>query len=98
MVLIVPAPGTRDTIRFDPVAGAKVRIMRNVLVNGRATQVLALELTTGVTGAFAVKDLPGGYYVVYADPPEGSPWSPNFSYLAATKAQVSVDVYLWKKP
>jgi hypothetical protein len=29
----------RDTLRFEPVAGAKVRIMRNLLVNGAATHV-----------------------------------------------------------
>lgn len=97
MVLIEPAPGVRDTIRVDPVAGAKVRIMRNVLVNGVATQVLALELTTDAAGRFGVKDLPGGYYVAYADPPAGSPWAPSWAYFSATSSAVNVDVYLWKR-
>jgi hypothetical protein len=71
--------------------------MRNVLVNGVATQVLAIELTTDAAGRFSVKELPGGYYIAYADPPAGSPWAPNWAYLAATSPAVNVDVYLWKR-
>jgi len=76
---------TRDTLRFDPIAGVNVRIMRNVLVNGVATQVLAAQLVTDALGRFAVKDLAGGYYVVYAEPPAGSVWSNSFSYLDAKR-------------
>jgi hypothetical protein len=98
VTVIAPAPGVRDTLRFDPIAGAKVRVMRNLLVDGKATQRLAAELVTDANGAFAVKDLAGGYYVVYADPPAGSPYQSSFSYLAATRPEVKVDVYLWRRP
>jgi hypothetical protein len=97
IVVIPPTTGGRDTLRFDPIAGAKVRIMRNLLVDGKATQRLAAELVTDANGAFAVKDLPGGYYVVYADPPAGSPYNSSFSYLFANKPEVKVDVYLWRR-
>jgi hypothetical protein len=97
VVVVVPSAGMRDTLRFDPIAGAKVRIMRNLLVNGTASQVLAAELTSDGAGRFSVKDLAGGYYVVYVDPPAGSIWEKNFAYLAATQPNVSVDVYLWRR-
>ena len=97
VVVIDPAPGVRDTLRFDPVAGMPLRIMRNVLVDGLAKQVLALQLTSDAQGRFSAKELPGGYYVIYAEPAAGSPWAPSFSYLAATKADVTVDVYVWKR-
>jgi hypothetical protein len=97
VVVIAPAPGVRDTLRFDPVAGMPLRIMRNVLVDGVAKQVLALQLTSDSQGRFSAKDLPGGYYVIYAEPAAGSPWAPSFSYLAATKPDVTVDVYVWKR-
>ena len=97
VVVITPAPGVRDTLRFDPIAGVNVRIMRNVLVNGVAKQVLAAELVSDAAGRFAVKDLAGGYYVVYAEPPAGSIWSNSFSYLDANRPEVSVDVFLWRR-
>lgn len=97
VVVIAPTPGVRDTLRFDPVAGMPLRIMRNVLVDGVAKQVLALQLTSDSQGRFSAKDLPGGYYVIYAEPAAGSPWAPSFSYLAATKPDVTVDVYVWKR-
>lgn len=95
--VIAPTAGSRDTIQFVPVALAKIRVMRNVLVNGAASQVLAAELTSDAAGQFSIKDLAGGYYIVYADPPEGSGYEKNWSYLAALKPEVTVDVYLWKK-
>ncbi|HJU76282.1 MAG TPA: hypothetical protein VJ717_21255 [Gemmatimonadaceae bacterium] len=95
IVPITPTAGSRDTLRFDPIAGAKVRIMRNVLVNGAATQVLAAELVTDVNGRFSAS-LTGGYYVLYAEPPAGTDWSKSLSYLAASRPEVTVDLYLWK--
>ncbi|MEW5915394.1 MAG: hypothetical protein AB1762_03270 [Gemmatimonadota bacterium] len=98
VTVIAPGPGVRDTLRFEAIAGAKVRVMRNLLVDGQATQRLAAERVTDANGAFTVRDLAGGYYVVYADPPAGSPYQSSFSYLAATKPEVKVDVYLWRRP
>ena len=96
IVPITPTAGSRDTLRFDPIAGAKVRIMRNLLVNGAATQVIAAERVSDANGKFSAS-LAGGWYVVYVEPPAGTNWSKSFSYLAANRAEVSVDVYLWKQ-
>jgi hypothetical protein len=96
LVFIEPAPGVRDTMRLDPLAGIKVRIMRNIIVNGSSAQELAAELVTDANGAFKTS-LKGGYYVVYAEPPANSIWNKSFSYLAATRPDVNVTVYLWKK-
>lgn len=96
MVAVTPTAGSRDTMRFDPVPGARVRIMRNVLVNGASSQVLSVELVTDANGRFSAS-LAGGYFVVYAEPPAGTIWSKSFSYLAANRPEVSVDVYLWKR-
>jgi hypothetical protein len=98
VVVITPTPGARDTLRFDPLPGVNVRIMRNVLVDGVAKQVLAAQLVSDAQGRFAVKELAGGYYVVYAEPPAGSIWGNSFSYLNANRAEVTVDVYLWRRP
>jgi len=96
IVFMTPGPGVRDTVRLDPVVGAKVTIMRNILVNGRSAQELAAALTTDASGRFTVT-VKGGYYVVYAEPPAGSIWSKSYSYLPATQPNVNVDVYLWKR-
>jgi hypothetical protein len=98
VVVISPTPDVRDTLRFEPIAGAKLRVMRNLLVDGKAVQRLAAELVSDANGTYALRDLPGGYYVVYADPPAGSQYSSSFSYLAATKPEVKLDIYLWRRP
>ena len=89
--------GTGDSISFEPVPHARLRIMRNVIVDGTATQVLAIELLTGDHGEYTVTGLPGGYYIVYAYPPTGSVYADNWSYLAAMQTEVTTDVYVWKK-
>ena len=92
-----PAPGVTDTLRFDPLAGVPLRIMRNLLVNGQATQVLAAETTSGASGEFRVDALAGGYYVIYATAPAGSPWVSNHTLVAGTSNEVLANVYLWRQ-
>jgi len=94
----VNLPGVSgDTLAFEPIPRTRLRIMRNVLVEGSATQVLAVELLAGAHGEYTVTGLPGGYYIVYAYPPSGSVWADNWTYLPAMQAEVTADVYLWKK-
>ncbi len=92
----VPTQGS-DSMHFEPVRHAKIRVMQNVLVNGESSQVLAVEMLSDDAGGYMIKDLPGGYYVVYAYPPAGSAYAQNWSYLAALDPEVKLDVYVWKK-
>ena len=92
-----PAPGVTDTLRYDPVAGVPLRVMRNLLVNGQATQVLAAETTSGASGEYRINGLAGGYYVIYATPPAGSPYASNHALVAGTANEVLANVYLWRK-
>jgi hypothetical protein len=97
VVGVTPAPaGSADSLKYEGIARAKVRIMRNVVVNGTVSEVLAIELLSNNAGDFTVNDLPGGYYVVYADPPAGSIFQKSWTYLSALQTQVAVQVYLWK--
>jgi hypothetical protein len=90
--------GSNDTLHFTPVAGAAIEIWRNLLVNGAATQELAARTTAGADGAFEVPGLAGGYYIVKAAPPAGSGYASNWEYLAGTRSEVKVDVFVWKEP
>jgi hypothetical protein len=92
---IAPAPGVRDTLRHDPLAGVPLRVMRNLLVDGKATQVLAAETTSGSAGEFRLNGLAGGYYVIYATAPPGSPWLSTYTLVAGTSNEVVANVYLW---
>jgi hypothetical protein len=93
----VPTQGSADSMHFEAVRRARIRVMQNVLVNGEASQVLAVEMLSDDSGGYVIRDLPGGYYVVYAYPPAGSAYSQNWSYLAALDPEVKLDVYVWKK-
>lgn len=92
-----PVSGPGDTLRFEPIARASIEVVRNVLVNGAAQQVLAATLASGAEGEYRIADLPGGYYIVRATPPTGSAYAANWEYLPATKPEVRVDVYLWRR-
>lgn len=89
--------GSSDSLHFEPVAGARIKLYHNVLVNGTATQILAAETTSGADGAYRVTGLVGGYYIVQAAAPAGSAYADNFAYLAGTASEVKTDVYLWRK-
>lgn len=86
-----------DTLSFEPLAGAAIRIVRNVLVNGAATQELAAETVSDGDGAYSVSGLAAGYYIVEAAPPSGSSYASGWSYLAGQASDVKVDVYLWPR-
>jgi hypothetical protein len=88
--------GSADSLQYQPIARAKIRIMHNVVENGQASEVLAVQLVANDAGEFTVNNLPGGYYIVYADPPAGSIYRGSWSYLSAMQPLVAATVYLWK--
>jgi hypothetical protein len=87
-----------DTLSYEPIAGAAVRIYRNLLVDGAATQVLAAQTTSDAAGQYRVEGLEGGYYIVKAVAPAGSPYADSWTYAAGTAPEVTADVYLWRQP
>jgi hypothetical protein len=98
VTVLTPSSGVQDTLNFTPVAGAKVRIIHNLLVNGEAKQELAAETVSDANGTYAVSGLEGGYYIVEAEPPAGSSYAAAQEYLAAQSPDVTLNVYLWKQP
>lgn len=97
VTVLAPSPGVQDTLNYTPLAGAKIRIIHNLLVKGEATQELAAEVVSDADGAFAVSGLEGGYYIVEADPPSGSQYAAGQEYLAGQSPDVTLNVYLWKQ-
>lgn len=85
-----------DTLHFTPIAGASVKLVRNVLVDGTATQLAAGETTSASNGTYHFTNLAGGYYIVNVAPPAGSPYTSSWNYVAGTAASVVVDVFLWR--
>lgn len=94
---IEPAPGVQDTLSYAPIPGAKIRVVHNLLVNGEARQELAAETVSDANGAYSVRDLEAGYYIVEAAPPAGSLFGAAQEYLAGQSPDVTLDVYLWKQ-
>jgi hypothetical protein len=90
--------GSADTLAFEPIVGARIRIHRNILVDGEARQVLAAETTSGANGAYDVKSLAGGYYIVSVEAPPGSRYRDGWTYLSGISPEVKLDVHLWPKP
>ena len=87
-----------DTLSFEPIVGARIRIFRNVLVNGDSSQVFVADARSRANGVYEVKGLAGGYYTVTATPPAGSGYARGSAFLAATAPDVRLDVYLFPKP
>ena len=91
------ASNSADTLRADPIPGIPIRIMRNLLVNGQATQTLAAETTSDANGEYRATGLAGGYYVAYANPAAGSVWASNYVLIAGTTPNVTANIYLGRK-
>lgn len=87
-----------DTISFEPIVGARIRIFRNILVNGDSSQVFVADARSKANGVYEVTGLAGGYYTVTATPPAGSGYGKGSAFLAATTPDVKLDVYLFPKP
>jgi len=97
VLAIVPVPATSsgDTLRFDAIGGASVKVQRNTLVNGVATQTVVAQVKTGTDGRYDIPSQPGGYYVVTATGAGGSGYGENY-VLVPVKSDAEVDVYLGK--
>jgi hypothetical protein len=91
-----PVAGSTDTLRHTPLPHARITLKRNVLVNHQAAQELAGEFIADVDGRFAIEGLRGGHYIIEAAAP-GSGYRAGWEYLAATRSELAVDVYLWKE-
>jgi hypothetical protein len=85
-----------DTLAHVPLAGVTVKLFRNGTVNGASTSTFVSEVVTGAGGTFSFGSIPGGYYLLRSYPPAGSGYGESLSYLDATRAQVSMNIYVWQ--
>ena len=93
-----PAGTRNDTLSFLPIAGATVKLFHNRLIDGAGVSVFIGEVVTGADGAHRFGPIPGGYYLLRVYPPAGSGFGESLSYLAATQAQVTMNIHVWKRP
>ena len=77
-----------------PVAGARVTLYRNVLVDGRGVSLHVADQTTGADGAFAFVDVVGGPYVLAHDVTADHTYGDAVAYALGTTAEVHVDLQL----
>ena len=70
-----------------PVAGATVKLYHNVLVDGAGVSVYVSETVSGADGRFHFDNVPFGYYLLRSG-------ANGLSYLAATSATVTLDVWV----
>jgi hypothetical protein len=87
-----------DTVQFTPIAGATVKLFHNRMVDGASASVFISEVVTGADGAYRFGPIPGGYYLLRVYPPAGSGFGESLSYLPATRAEVTMNLYVWKRP
>jgi hypothetical protein len=94
IVRVAGAAGN-DTLRFDPIAGATIKLWHNVLSNGNASSVLVGQAASGPNGSYDFPQQPGGYYWVAVSAPSSSGYGDATS-LVPLDAQAEVNVYLGK--
>ena len=80
-------------VAHSPIAGATVQAIRNAIVNGVRSQAIAAEVRSDSAGVYEMPPLPGGYYIVSATAPQGSPLR-GFPELVPLTARAHVDIYL----
>lgn len=89
------APG--DTLSaFVPIAGARVTLYRNVLVDGRGVSQPVGERTTGADGAYEFAGVPGGYYILALNVTAEQFYGETFVYVPGTRDDVSADIRRWQ--
>ena len=87
-----------DTLTgFTPVAGARVTLYRNVLVDGRGVSQLVGERTTGADGSFVFESAPGGPYVLAYNTTPERPYGDALTYVMGNQAQVTADLRIWTR-
>ena len=90
------APG--DTLSsFVPIAGARITLYRNVLVDGRGVSVKFGERTTGADGVFDFTGVPGGYFILSLNVTPEQFYGETFVYVAGTRPEVTADVRVWTR-
>jgi len=94
-IVRIPGAAGNDTLRFDPIAGATIKLWHNVLSNGNASSVLVGQVTSGSNGAYEFPQQTGGYYWVAVSAPSSSGFGDAWS-LVPLDAQAEVNVYLGK--
>jgi hypothetical protein len=87
-----------DTLTgFTPVAGARVTLYRNVLVDGRGVSQLVGERTTGADGSFVFEGAPGGPYVLALNVTPERPYGDVLTYVMGDRAEVTADLRIWTR-
>jgi len=91
----LPTAGNPDSLHATPVAGAVIKLYRNVLVDGTATSVFVGQVTSAADGSYEFSNLPAGYYLLRTSVDTG-PWAGNYlHYAIGNAAEVTVDIMLW---
>ena len=89
------APG--DTLSsFAPIAGARITLYRNVLIDGQGVSVKFGERTTGADGVFDFTGVPGGYFILSLNVTPEQFYGETFVYVLGTRAEVTADVRVWQ--
>jgi hypothetical protein len=83
---------------FAPVAGARITLFRNVLVDGKGVSQRIGEVTTGADGSYQFQNVPGGYYVLALNVTPERPWGSNVAYAIGNKAELEVTMRFWRMP
>lgn len=94
--IVTPAAPGADSVSRAPLAGARVTLYRNVLVDGRGVSEKLGERTTGADGAFVFDGVPGGYFVLALDATAERPYGRSQAFVAGTSAEVAADLYVWR--
>jgi hypothetical protein len=92
-----PAAASSDSLSYTPLAGATIDVYHNVITNGTASSEFVTRLASDAAGAYALPDIPGGYYLVYVTAPSGSGYGQGMEYLSATQPAVRLDLYVWAR-
>lgn len=89
------APG--DTLSaFVPVAGARVTIYRNTIVDGEGVSVKVAEATTNADGAYDVANVPGGPYVIALNVTPDRFYGEVSVYALGTQPEITADIRIWR--
>jgi hypothetical protein len=97
--LLKEGASPRDSLTaFAPVAGVRIALFRNEVVDGRKISERIGEVTTGADGAFRFADVKGGYFVLAVNPTADKPYGASTSYLTGDRAEVKADLHFWRLP
>jgi hypothetical protein len=89
----------RDTLSsFAPVAGARITLFRNLLIDGKGVSQRIGEVTTGADGSYAFEGVPGGYYVLALNVTPDRPWGTNVAYAIGNRPELEVTMRFWRMP